>query len=200
MSTKNIEQRILETTQAEVDGLIAKAKDKAKARLDAAAVEQKRRAEQAIADAQDTERQQYDQQVTSAKAANKLKLLTRRAELLDTVLDGAVARFVADTDGAYAGWLAQQLNATADRTGTILAAPNDREPLAKLLAELKQSGKGAGLTLAEESHPLRGGFVLRGEDIDLDFSLDTQLAELKTQLLPQLAEKAFGPSGAQKNT
>ncbi len=68
-----------------------------------------------------------------------------------------------------------------------MPAEPDRAGIEKLMT----TDGGDGLTLADKSLPLRGGFMLQGEEIDIDLSLDARLTDMRNGLLPELARKTF---------
>jgi len=187
MSIENIENKVLESAKAEAEGIVAEARERATARTDAAKAENETRAADAAEEMREKLQQDHDQRTTSARAANKLKLLAHKSRILDGIFDDAVERFIGDRGGGYEKWLAARLESVENEAGDIVPAEPDRAILEKLME--KHGGK--DLTLAEESLPLRGGFVLRGEEIDIDLSLDAQLTEMRSGLLPELARKAF---------
>jgi len=186
MSIENIEKKIAEAAKAEAEAIAAQAAQQAKARLEAAKAENTSRAARAAEQTRGRQQQQFDQQTTSARAANKLKLLAHKSRILEDIFDAAIERFIGGRGGEYRNWLAARLDAVAGEPGSIVPAEPDRAIIEKLLAK-----RGGGRSLAGESLPLRGGFVLRGEDVDVDLSLDAQLAEMKNELLPELARRAF---------
>ena len=184
MSIENIERKIAQSAKDEADRIVADAKKAAAERIESAKAEQHDRAEDAERETTRKLQQALDRAATSARAANKLKLLARKSELLDEIFEQAVERFIGDRTGDYADWLAAQVESVAKADGTLVPAEPDRDAIGKLL------GKG-GPELADESLPLRGGFVVRGEHIDEDRSLDARLGDLKAALLPELAKKAL---------
>ena len=188
MSTENIEKKVLESARAEAEKIVREAEEAARKRMAAAQAESERRTAQAAEEAGAALEQKLHQQTTSETAANKLKLLTHKAAILEEVFAKAIDQFIGDRSGDYRNWLSAQLQSVAGESGAIVPAQDDRPVIQELLWDLKE---GDGLSVAEDSLPLRGGFVLKGEKVDLDLSLDTQLAELKEKLLPELAVKTF---------
>lgn len=187
MSIENIEKKIAEAANAEAEAVVARAAQQAKARLEAAKTENTSRAARAAEETRGRQQQEFDQQTTSARAANKLKLLAHKSRILEDIFDAAIERFIGDRGGEYRNWLATRLEAVAGEPGSIVPAEADRAIIENLLA--KHGGDGP--LLDGESLPLRGGFVLKAEDVDIDLSLDAQLAEMKNELLPELARRAF---------
>jgi vacuolar-type H+-ATPase subunit E/Vma4 len=188
MSVEHIEKKILDDARAEAERIVTEAREQADARVTDAQAENEQRAEREIeAERADLE-QQLGRKTTAEKAANRLKLLAHKTDLLDDVFEAAAEQFIGDRAGDYARWLAGQLRAVAGEEGRIVPAEPDRAALEELLAGLKDK---AGLELADESLPLQGGFVLEGKTADLDLSLDTRLTELRSELKPELARNAF---------
>ncbi len=99
MSTDNIEKKILETAKAEADGLAAEAKRQAEEQLEAAKAENVRRAADAAEETGEKLQQEHDQQTTSARASNKLKLLAHKSRILNDIFEAAVAQFIGDRGG-----------------------------------------------------------------------------------------------------
>lgn len=190
MSTDNIEKKILETAKAEAEALAAEAKRQAEERVEAAKAENVQRAADAAEETGEKLQQEHDQQTTSARAGNKLKLLAHKSRILNDIFNTAIEHFIGDRGGKYEKWLATQLDSVAGQSGSIVPAEADRAGIEKLMA----AHGGDGLTLAEESLPLRGGFMLQGEEIDIDLSLDARLADMRNGLLPELAKKTFETS------
>lgn len=187
MATEKIEQRVLETAKAEAEALAAEAKRKAEEQLEAAKAENEQRAAGAAEETRERLQQEHDQQTTSARAANKLRLLAHKSRILNDVFEAAVEQFIGDRGGNYEKWLAAQLDSVAGESGSIVPAEADRAGIEKLMTK----HGGDGLTLADEPLPLRGGFMLQGEQIDIDLSLDAQLMDMKNGLLPELARRVF---------
>jgi len=194
MTIENIERKIVEEVEAEAADLIARAKEDAKRSVKIAGEEHEARAALAEEKARAEFQQHCDRSVSAAKAEHKLQALAHKTDILGGVFEAAVARFIGDRTGPYADWLRSRLASVTDRAGTILAARDDRSRIEELL---RQQGAG-GLTLADEPLPLRGGFILHGEKTDIDLSLDTALDQLRKQLIPELADKAFGQSGGSR--
>ncbi len=192
MALENIRTRILEAAQAEADAVLRAGEAAARKQLDQAVAGNDARFKKAEAEIRARLRQQHDRDVTAANAANRLELLVQKSEILNQFFDAAVERFVGRRDGDYRQLLARQLDSVAGETGAVVAAAADRAAIEQLLAELKKQNRGAGLSVAEESRPLRGGFILQGEKTDIDLSLDTWLADVKEELMPEMARRAFG--------
>jgi len=188
MSVDRIEKKVLESARADAERLVGKAEAAARQHVESARAENERRTKEAVERAEAELKLRLEQQATSARAGKRLQLLEKKSALLDEIFRRAVEQFVGDRGGAYRTWLAAQLESVAGETGELVPAEPDREAVEQLLGALKQ---GEGLTLADESLPLRGGFLLRGEKVDIDCSLDARLEELRAELLPQLAGKAF---------
>jgi V/A-type H+/Na+-transporting ATPase subunit E len=193
MSIENIEKKIAETAQAEAEQMVSAARAQADGQLAAAKKELAERSEQTVAEAKASLQRRLEQQATAKRNENRLTLLTQRADLLGDIFDAAVERLVGDRGGGdYQKWLAAQVGTAAEHKGEIVAAKDDRAAVARLLGGV---GPNSGLTMSDETAPLKGGFVVEGEKVDLDLSLDTQLTEIRARVLPKLAKKAFSDAG-----
>ncbi len=187
MSIANIQKKILESARAEAEVIVSKARTAAAERLESAQTGEERRAAETLNGSRTALEHKFEQEVAAARAANRLQLLSLKVALLEDAFARAVERVVGDRTGDYASWLAGQVDAVRNLEGRIVPASEDRKAFEVLLAPRE----GGRLELAEESAPIRGGFLLEGEQFDADFSLDTRLAEVRAELLPELAGEAF---------
>lgn len=187
MGTENIRQKVLQSAEAEAERILSDARRQAAERVAAAKSESEARI---AAETEVTRRslgQQHEEQITAQRAANKLKLLELKGAILNDVFHTAVKRFVGDRTGDYAAWLARQLAMVEGMEGRIVPSAADRGAIESWFSQHRADR----LELASESTPIRGGFLLEGAQVNTDFSLDTRLAEIRAELLPELARKAF---------
>ncbi len=187
MGTENIRQKVLYSAKAEAERILSEARRQAAERVAAAKSESEARI---AAETEATRRsleQQHEQQITARRAANKLRLLELKGTILNEVFHTAVERLVGDRTGDYAAWLAGQLAEVEGMEGRIVPSAADREAIETWFSQHKAHR----LELASENAPIRGGFLLEGTQVDADFSLDARLAEIRTELLPELARKMF---------
>lgn len=193
MSLDNIETKIIDSAKAEADKIAREAQEQADERIKSAHAKNEKRAHNSVEQAHKALEQERDQHVTAARAAGRLKLLARRANILNEVFNAAVDRFVGARDGAYREWLSARLASVAKQKGVIVPAEADR----KIISDLLEKQGGDGLEIAAESAPIRGGFLLKGDKMDIDLSLDTRLAETRSKLMPELARRAFETPAAE---
>jgi vacuolar-type H+-ATPase subunit E/Vma4 len=192
MSIDNIKKQVLDAARAEADDIVSTAQDAANERVEEARTEHAARKRNAVEAAEAALQRRLGQAVTAKRAANKLAILSQRSKLLDDAFEQAVRQATRDRDASYAAWLNAELESVADHAGELRPAAADRERLEAALEEMKADGRASGLTLSEENTNALGGFVLAGDAFDLDHTLDAQLDALKTELLPELARRAFG--------
>ncbi len=117
------------------------------------------------------------------------ELLVDKSGVLDDVFKRAADRLLESP--AYWDLLRRRLKELPGQKGEILCRAEHRDTLAKHVEELGRETGGKMPPLAKDSANILGGFILRGERMDIDFTLESELAALRERILPELAAKAF---------
>ncbi len=123
------------------------------------------------------------------RGRGRAERLAMKSRILDDVFRKAAERLV--KDGAYWDLLRRRLRDLAGQKGRVLCRAEHREALGRHIAELNRETGGKAPALADESADILGGFILRGDHVDVDFTLETELAAFRERILPELAAKAF---------
>lgn len=121
--------------------------------------------------------------------------LAEKAGILDEVF-AQVGKKVDELPEADYRELMAKLMVEAVETGDeqVVAGTNESRVDDKLVADVNQrlEGQGKGnLTLAEDRHGLRGGFVLRRGRIRTNVSIDVLVAQARNDLVMELARDLF---------
>lgn len=189
---ERIENHVKDKARAEAEKISAEAKQQADALLASARDEADRKLEADLARLKAELGRELDREVSAVRAARAQEILVDKSRVLDDVFKRAADRLVASA--AYWDVVRKRLAELAGREGEILCRAEHRDAMAKTLDALaKETGKPMP-ALAKDSAAFVGGFLLRGDKMDVDVTLESELAALRERILPELAAKAFPES------
>ena len=190
MTMKNMEAAVLHKAQDEADAILNDARQAAEARQ-ARESARLREAHQRRVDSMKAEREAaLERDVGARETEDRLKQLTVKNEIIGKVFSQAAEAVRQLPKDGYADWLKQQLlRVPKEFSGRVVTNEEDK-PLAKrLLGELALNGQ---LSLSDKTARIKGGLLIEGDRVDLDFSVDTLLGALKESLAAEVAAKLFG--------
>lgn len=126
-------------------------------------------------------------------AAGK-QLLDKRNACLRGILDRARESIVAWPAETYAEVMCRLIARAAGNSGGQLCIhPEDTAVFEEALAQVNAARDAEERLAINEAQPLarRGGFVFVSRDFEVDQTLDTILAELEHELIPEIAAELF---------
>ena len=192
MTLKHIEDHILEQAKAEAAAIMDAARRTSGEIVSAARRKADEEYAAAIARVKEELKTESDRVLAARQAECRMELLKLKSRILDDIFAGAREKLLASD--AYRRLVREQLRSLAGEAGQILCRVEDRKTIAAMLSELGREPSRKLPDLAEEPADIAGGFILRGDAFDLDFSLDSQLEALRTEVRPELIAEAF-PEG-----
>jgi V/A-type H+-transporting ATPase subunit E len=167
---------ILAEVQAEVDRITAEFKVRAEG------------------EAKEHIRRQVSLRVLAARNA----LLAEKGKMIEEVFEKALEEIRhRDREGGYSLTRALLLKAIETGDEEIIVSPEDRQAITRaflesLNGELRKAGKRAEVKLAEDARKIRGGFVLRRGQVEINSSFETLLAMLRDEVETEVAGILFG--------
>ncbi|MDI3538102.1 MAG: V/A-type H+/Na+-transporting ATPase subunit [Bacillota bacterium] len=200
---------------AGVEALAQRIRRRAEQEAEEVKAEARRRAENILAQAR--ARAQKEREVILARAGKeaaerKRRLLVQaemearrqrlrvKDELVDKAFELAIKNLRELPTAEYQAFIEPLLVAAAE-TGEeeVIVAPHDRERLneaflARVNEKLKAQGKAGRLTLAAETRPLEGGFILRAGGVENNYSFELILKLSRDELEQEVAAVLF-PAG-----
>lgn len=187
MSLEDVEKSVLASAEAEAKQILDEAGAEAEAELDrrsaALRAEQRRQTDQARADADAG----YERDVNLRRAEHGMRILEAKNAIIDAIFDTARQRILASQGFDYDLWLAEQVRrACGKASGTLHCNERDRETV-----EAAVRDAGTHETRVEVDNAIDGGVLLVAEGFDLDLTLGSMLADLRTELTVSLAERLF---------
>ena len=194
---ENINRRIEEQVQAEIDGILSRAGEEAaaitarwQAQVDRESAERKAKNERAAAEHE-------ERLVSVAQMESRKVLLAAKQEMVEKAFSLALDKLCAMPDEQYIAVAAELLTrAAAEGRGTVIFSPADRERVgAAAVAEAnRRLGDKGALTLAEEKRNIRGGFILSNGNIEVNCTFETLVRLNRGTMSGEVAKLLF-PEG-----
>jgi len=194
VALKDMEETVLSRAEAEAQAILDGAKRRAAARWERESVHLRAEHEHRVEAMKARLEAELQREINAAEAGYRTKILQLKNDIIEEVFAKAAERIRNLPDDGYRTWLREQLEAVPAIDGArVVAAESDRDLIAGLLEQL---GGGRSPALAEETAPLRGGFVVRTEKMDLDFSIEALLGALRERIREEIAAELFGGAEA----
>lgn len=129
-----------------------------------------------------------EREITAKQVQHRLEVLRVKNEIIEEVFRRALEGIISLPQDGYARWLCRQIELLPDVTGaTLLANERDRPLVARIVRET-----GRSFRIGEEDVHIRGGFVLRAGQFDLDCSIEALMGDLEETLAREVAAGLFG--------
>jgi len=138
------------------------------------------------------------QSSVSAELEHRKEILTEKQRLLEDCFQAALDELVSLPVGEYQTIIKKMLlNVVTTGDERVLISTEDEKRIDRKFVdgvneELKKTGRGGRLKLDGTSPTIRGSFVLRTEDVEVDCSFGTLLHQLREELQSQVAAILFG--------
>lgn len=144
------------------------------------------------------EAEQYASRIErTAQLEVKRDLLAVKQEMVSKAFELAKMKFTQMPAADYVAFLTRQVLAAAT-TGTeqLIFNATDKEKygaqvMAQVNSELKSKGLEGGITIADETREMIGGFMLKNGNVEVNCSVDIMLELIRGELAAQVAHVLF---------
>ena len=189
---EKITKRIEAQAQAEIDRILADAKERAdeihaqaEAQAEAERVALTARNEKVAAERE-------ERLVGAAQMEAKKIVLAARQEQLEKVYAKALETLCSMPDEQYTKTLAALLEQAApDGKGSVIFAPDVKERIGAATVALANEKLKGSLTLAEETRPMQGGFILSKGNVEVNCTFETLVRLQKAETAGAVLKKLF---------
>ena len=189
---EKITQRIEADAQTEIDRILSAAQEEAdqitgryKAQAEAEAASLAARNEKSAAERE-------ERLVSVAQMEARKVQLAAKQEMVEKAYDLALEKLCAMPDAQYTEVLAGLLvQASSNGREEAIFSPEDRERVGKAAVDKANAASGKQLKLSQETRPLKGGFVLRDENIEVNCTFDTLVRLEKAETTGAVVKKLF---------
>ena len=189
---EKLTQLIQTEAQSEIDSVLANARREAEtvasryqARAEAEAAELAAKNEKAAAERE-------ERLVSAAQMEARKVRLAAKQEMVEKAYIRALEKLCSMPQEQYVDVLADLL-LQASTTGTeeVVFSQKDREHAGKAAVEKANKASGKKLTVAQETLPIQGGFILRSGNVEVNCTFDTLVRLQKAETAGAVAKKLF---------
>ena len=189
---EKINQRIASDAQAEVDRILGDARDEAgriaanyRAQADAEAAELAAKNEKAAAERE-------ERLVSAAQMEARKVQLAAKQEMVEKAYIQALDKLCALPEEQYVAILADLLvKASSNGKEEAVFSPEDRERVGEAAVAKANELSGKQLRLSEETQPIRGGFILKDKNVEVNCTFETLVRLQKAETAGAVAQKLF---------
>ena len=189
---EKITQRIASDAQAEVDRILGDARDEAgriaanySAQADAEAAELAAKNEKAAAERE-------ERLETAAQMEARKVQLAAKQEMVEKAYIQALDKLCALPEEQYVAILADLLvKASSNGKEEAVFSPEDRERVGEAAVAKANELSGKQLRLSEETQPIRGGFILKDKNVEVNCTFETLVRLQKAETAGAVAQKLF---------
>jgi len=189
---EKITQRITAEAQAEIDRVLGAAKEEAAqitarmtAEAEAVAAELAAKNEKAAAE--------HEERLVSAAQMEARKVqLAAKQEMLEKAYERALEKLCAMPAEQYTAVLAGLLvKASSTGSESVIFSAEDREKVGKAAVEKANADSGKQMVLSDETQPIRGGFILKDQNVEVNCTFETLVRLQKAETAGAVAKKLF---------
>lgn len=189
---EKITQRIASQAQAEIDGVLEQARDEAariiasyRAQAEAEARELNAKNEKAAAERE-------ERLVSSAQMEARKVRLAAKQEMVERTYALALDKLCAMPEEQYVAVLADLLvQASSNGREEAVFSPKDREQVGEKAVAKANALSGKELRLSAETQPIRGGFILKDKNVEVNCAFETLVRLQKTETAGAVVKKLF---------
>ena len=189
---EKITQRIASDAQAEIDRILGDARDEAaritanyRAQADAEAQELDAKNERAAAEKE-------ERLISAAQMKASRLQLAAKQEMVEKAYIQALDKLCAMPKEQYVDVLAKLLvEASSNGKEEAVFSKEDREQVGKAAVEKANQISGKQLRLSEESLPIRGGFILKDKNVEVNCTFETLVRLQKAETAGAVVKTLF---------
>ena len=189
---EKITQRIESDAQAEIDRILGEARDEAaritasyRAQADAEVRDLEAKNERAAAE-------QEERLVSAAQLTARKVQLAAKQEMVEKAYIQALDKLCAMPQEQYVAVLANLLvEASSNGREEAVFSKEDREQVGKAAVEKANQISGKQLRLSEETQPIRGGFILKDKNVEVNCTFETLVRLQKAETAGAVVKTLF---------
>ena len=190
---ENITRRIDQDAQAEIDAVLDKARSDAAevtARYQAQADAQRR---ELTAKNEKAAAEREERLISAARMEARKVALAARQEMVDKAYDLALEKLCAMPEKTYVETVAKLLaQAAPDGQGEVILNPQVSGSMGPAIVERANALIGGGkLTLSKTTREIRGGFILKCGNVEVNGTFETLVRLQRTQNAGAVAKQLF---------
>ena len=189
---EKITQRIASDAQAEIDRILGDARDEA-ARITANYRAQADAEAQELADKNERAAAEQEERLISAAQMKASRLqLAAKQEMVEKAYIQALDKLCALPEEQYVAILADLLvKASSNGKEEAVFSQEDRERVGEAAVAKANELSGKQLRLSEETQPIRGGFILKDKNVEVNCTFETLVRLQKAETAGAVVKTLF---------
>ncbi|MBM4066681.1 MAG: hypothetical protein FJ266_13750 [Planctomycetes bacterium] len=187
MSIERIRNYIIENAQKEAEQIIKTAEEKFRNDTESAKLSLEKKYQEMLQADEKHLREDMKRYLGRLKSDCKMKLLEVKNKVIDSVLDRAIGRIQSLPDDEYLALIGKWLAKVPDNLeGELFVSAADLKRIpGNFIDDLNRNRK-AKVCLSKNAVDVKGGFILKTRNYEIDYSLDTIVKNLRPTLIPEL--------------
>lgn len=194
MSLDRIKNSIIGKARKEAGAIIEEAEENLRRKVESARATLKNDFEQRLKIGEAALEEEKNREIVSLRAGYRMQLLTTKNQILDRIFDQAIHRIMTSPDETYLALLEKWIpKIDPNLPGQLLVNKSDlnrigQEVMERINRLRKKEGQ---IILSPDPVDIKGGFILKTEKFDVDYTLDTLIENLRGELAPIIAKELF---------
>jgi len=187
MSIERIRNYIIENAQKEAEQIIKTSEEKFRNDTESAKLSLEKKYQEMLQADEKHLREDMKRYLGRLKSDCKMKLLEVKNKVIDSVLDRAIGRIQSLPDDEYLALIGKWLAKVPDNLeGELFVSAADLKRIpGNFIDDLNRNRK-AKVCLSKNAVDVKGGFILKTRNYEIDYSLDTIVKNLRPTLIPEL--------------
>lgn len=191
MGIEEIKRKIIQDAQTERERTLEEAREKASRIVE----EEKRKAENVKEETIRTMETEGETEggriMTMQRLESRKRILQEKQQLIDAVFSQALQRICSLPDSEYEALMEDLMVRAAAGGEEVILSPRDRGRISPAFFKRVNARCSTPLTLAEETRPISGGFILRKGKIEVNESFDAKVKLLRDSMEKEVAHILF---------
>ena len=190
---ERILQRIQSEAQTEIDEILKKAREEADAIQNRYQMQAENESAELNLKKQKAAEEQEERLISVAQMESRKIILATKQEMVEKAYALALEKLCSMPEEQRISVLADLLvRASSSGREEVIFSPEDQPRVGKAAVKAANDASGKQLTLSSETRPIKGGFILKDGNIEMNCTFDTLVRLQKTGTAGMVAKKLFG--------
>lgn len=190
---ERILQRIQSEAQMEIDEILKKAREEADAIQNRYQMQAENESAELNLKKQKAAEEQEERLISVAQMESRKIILATKQEMVEKAYALALEKLCSMPEEQRISVLADLLvRASSSGREEVIFSPEDQPRVGKAAVKAANDASGKQLTLSSQTRPIKGGFILKDGNIEMNCTFDTLVRLQKTGTAGMVAKKLFG--------
>ncbi|MBU6391121.1 MAG: V-type ATP synthase subunit E [Planctomycetes bacterium] len=189
MSIERIKNYIIENAQKEAEQIIKAAEGQFRNKIECAKLFLEKQYKEMLHTEEERLMEDMKSTLIIVKSDYKMKLLEMKNSVIDNILERAMSRIQSLSDGDYLTLIGRWLADIPDHLeGELFFNARDLQRITNVFIENIDKKRQTKIALSTNPIGIRGGFIVKTANYEIDYTLDTIVKNLRTTLIPKLSD------------